>query len=313
MELAIAELPVPQPGAGEVRLRVCAAGFGFGETLVLKGRYQKTPDLPYVPCSEMSGWIDACGEGVADFAVGERVAAFDVSLRGGGLAQYCVLPARFVHRLPAHVDLVDAAGFLMNHWTAFNALVRRGMLQQGEVLVVHGATGGTAAAAIDVARAIGARIIAVGGDDERLAGLRADHVINHRRSSVRDEILALTDGRGADVFFDPVGGDAFDASMRAIAPGGRILVVGFASGQPAVARTNVVLVKMISIIGVEARLALERTGDVGWADFQEMLRWLEAGRIGPSPTLRITFDEAVAGLQSLLERRHTGKCVVVVA
>ncbi|MFD2579808.1 zinc-binding dehydrogenase [Novosphingobium colocasiae] len=119
--------------------------------------------------------------------------------------------------------------------------------------------------------------------------------------------------RRGRVFFDPVGGDAFDASMRAIAPGGRILVVGFASGQPAVARTNVVLVKMISIIGVEARLALERTGDVGWADFQEMLRWLEAGRIGPSPTLRITFDEAVAGLQSLLERRHTGKCVVVVA
>ncbi len=311
--LSIEDIPIPRPGPGEVRIRICAAGFGFGETLVLKGGYQKTPPLPYVPCSEMSGWVDAWGDGVTGFAPGDRVAAFSVSLSGGGLAEYCVLPARFVHHIPHRVDLVDAAGFLMNHWTAFNALVRRGALQPGEVLVVHGATGGTGSAAVDIGRAIGAKIIATGGDDGRLAHIRADHVVNYRKTPLREEILRLTDGAGADVFFDPVGGDTFDLSMRAIAPGGRVLVVGFASGRPAEARTNVMLVKMISVIGVEARLALERTGDQGWSDFREMLRWLDAGRINPVETVRIPFDRALDALHHLMERRHNGKCVVVLA
>ena len=311
MDLSIEEVPMPRPGSGEVRIKVCAAGLGFGETLILKGGYQKTPPLPYIPCSEMSGWVDACGDGVSGFAPGDRVAAFSVSLAGGGLAEYCVLPARFVHRIPNRVDLIDAAGFLMNHWTAFNALVRRGALQPGEVLVVHGATGGTGSAAVDIGRAIGARIIATGGDDDRLAHIRADHVVNYRKTPLREEILRLTDGDGADVFFDPVGGDTFDLSLRAIAPGGRVLVVGFASGRPATARTNVMLVKMISVIGVEARLALERTGDEGWSDFREMLRWLDAGQIDPVATIRVPFGNALDAFQQLLDRRHSGKRVVV--
>lgn len=309
-EIVLEDVPVPQPGPGEVRIKVAAAGLSYGERLILTGSYQKTPPLPYIPSSEMAGTVDACGAGVTRFTPGQRVACFSVSLAGGGLAEYCVLPEAFVQPIGDTLDFGDAAGFLMNHWTAFNALVRRGALQAGETLVVHGATGGVGAAALDVGRAIGATVIATGSDDERLAQLPADHHINHAATPLRERLLELTDGRGADVFFDPVGGDLFDQSMRAIAVGGRILVVGFTSGRPALPRTNVMLVKMISVIGVEARLAIERTGEQGWNDFRTMLDWAAQGRLNPRAGARFPFLEAPRGYAEMLARRHAGKCVV---
>jgi len=310
-EIVLKEVPIPVPGPGEVLIRVSAAGLAFGEVLILEGSYQKLPTLPYTPSSEMSGIVEACGEGVTRVRPGDRVAAFSVSLGGGGLAEYAVLPEAFVHPVGDNVDLIDAAGFLMNHWTAFNALVRRGAVKPGEFLVVHGATGGVGSAAVDVGKAIGATVIATGGDDERLSRSAADVTINYNRVDMRERILELTAGQGADVFFDPVGGDVFDASMRAIAPGGRILVVGFTSGRPAQARTNIVLVKMISIIGIEGRLAIERTGDEGWSDFRTMLQWFGEGRITAPKTTRIAFADAPQGFRRLLDRSHGGKCVVV--
>lgn len=306
-----APAPAPAPGPGEVRIRVKAAGISFGETLVLEGGYQKTPPLPYVPCSELSGVIDACGPGVTAFKPGDAVVAWSVELAGGGLAEQCVMPVRYVHPLPAGMSFADGAGFVMNYWIAFNALYRRAALQPGEVLVVHGATGGAGSAALDVGKAMGATVIATGSDDDRLAGVSADHRINHTKTPLREAVLDLTGGRGADVYFDPVGGDLFDQSLRAIAPGGRVLVVGFTSGTPGLARAGVLLVKMISIIGVEGRLAIERMGAQGWADLAEMLRWAGEGRFHSRTNHTFAFDQAPEAFAFLRDRRHTGKCAVV--
>lgn len=309
-ELIQKDIAVPEPQAGEVRIRVRAAGLAFGETLILEGGYQKLPSLPYIPSNEMSGVVDVCGPGLTRLKPGDRVAAFSVSLHGGGLAEYCVLPEKFVHPVADDIDLVDAAGFLMNHWTAFNGLIRRAQLAQGETLVVFGATGGVGYAAIDVGKALGAKVIAVGSDADYLREMGADFAIDYREASVFEQVRKLTGGRGADVYFDPVGGDMFDQAMKAIAPGGRILVVGFTSGKPATVRTNVALVKMISVIGVEARLAIEKMGDQGWRDFGTMLEWAREGRIKPQMATRYTFDQAAQAFRDLRSRKVRGKCVV---
>jgi len=313
--LTIEDIPVPVAGPGEVQIQVAAAGLNFGETLVLNGSYQKTPPLPYVPVSELSGVVSACGEGVTSVRVGDPVSAFSIELAGGGLAQYAVMPEAFVCPKPDHLTFVQAAAYPMNFWTAFNALYSRGRLEAGETLVVHGATGGVGVAAIIIGKAMGARVIVTGTGAARLAPLRdlgADAVIDLSGQNLRAQMLDLTGGRGADVILDPVGGDVFDTSMRAIAPGGRILVIGFTSGRPAQARTNVMLVKMVSVIGVEARLAIEATGGRGQADFRLMQEWVAQGRIAPPPARCYAFEEALEGYAVILARRHMGKSVVIV-
>ncbi|HEV2512116.1 NADPH:quinone oxidoreductase family protein [Bosea sp. (in: a-proteobacteria)] len=311
--LAVEDIPVPQPGPGQVQIRVIAAGLNFGETLVLKGTYQKTPPLPYVPVSEMAGIVTACGEGVNQFKLGDAVSAFSFSLEGGGLAEYAVMPQAFVFAKPDTISFEQAAAYPINYWTCFNALENRGGLKAGETLVVHGAAGGIGVAAVQLGKAMGATVIGTGSDDGRLAQVRAlgaDHVINLRTENARDRIKELTGGRGADVYLDPVGGEAFELSMRAIAPGGRILVVGFTSGLPALAKTNVLLVKMISIIGVEARLAIETTGGRGMADYHRMLGWIEDGRISPHVGCIYAFEDVIRGYEDILARRTVGKNVV---
>lgn len=314
-EIAIENMPVPVPGPGEVQLRVAAAGLAFGETLVLNGSYQKTPPLPYIPVSEMSGVVSACGAGVTHVAVGDRVSAFSFELAGGGLAEFAVLPGDYVFRVPDDMTLIEAAAYPMNSWTAYNALNSRGRLKPGETLVVHGATGGVGQAAVQIGKSIGATVIATGNTPERLAQLHdigADHIIDLGQSNLREEVKSLTGGRGADVFFDPVGGAVFDASMRCIAPGGRILVVGFTSGAFAAPRTNILLVKMISIIGVEARLAIEQTGGRGRAEFDSMLKDFAKGKLSAQVGRTYGFDEAVTGYEDILARRHFGKSILIV-
>ncbi len=314
-ELAIEELATPAPGPGQVLIEVAAAGFAFGETLVLNGTYQVKPPLPYVPSNELSGVVRAVGEGVTRFQPGDRVAAFSFNLHGGAMAEFAVMPQDYVFDLSPRLSFEQGAAFPVNTWTAFNALYRRGRLEAGETLVVHGATGGIGVAAIQIGKAMGATVIATGGDDARLEvvrGLGADHVLNHRTRDIRDSIKELTGGRGADVFVDPVGGDMFEASMRAVAPGGRILVVGFTSGRWSQARTNVLLVKMAAVIGVEARLAIETTGGQGMADFHEMLDWIDDGRITPFVSRAYPFEAVPQGFSDLLNRRHVGKCVLTI-
>ncbi|GHF67143.1 NADPH:quinone oxidoreductase family protein [Seohaeicola zhoushanensis] len=318
--MAIEDMPVPLPGPGEVQIRVAAAGLAFGETLVLNGSYQKTPPLPYIPVSEMSGVITAVGDGVEHLSVGDRVSAFSFDLAGGGLAEYAVMPAQFVFAVPRGMTLVEAAAYPMNAWTAWNALGSRGRLQPGEVLVVHGATGGVGQAAVQIGKHLGATVIATGHDARRLATLTgsgphhliADHVIDLGTESLRDRVKALTGGRGADVFLDPVGGQVFDDSLRCIAPGGRVLVVGFTSGTPSAPRTNVMLVKMIAVIGVEARLAIETTGGRGREEFDRMLAAYADGRLKAQVGRTYGFEDALQGYDDILARRHVGKSVLIV-
>lgn len=314
--LDLAELPVPQPGPGQIQIRIAAAGLSFGEMLVLRGTYQKTAPLPYVPSSEMAGVVTALGDRVTRFRVGDRVSAFSIELAGGGLADYAVVPESFAFPVPAALDLVAAAAYPMNYWTAWNALGSRGRLEPGEVLVVHGATGGVGSAAVQIGKARGATVVATGSSAARLALLRdlgADHVIDLSAGDLRDRIRQLTAGRGADVVFDPVGGPLFDDSLRCLAPGGRILVVGFTSGQPNTPRTNVMLVKMISVIGVEARLAIETSDGRGMAEYARMHEAVAAGQLVPQVGRTYAFDAVRTGYRDIEERRHFGKSVVVVA
>ena len=314
-ELALEDVPVPVPGPGQVQIRVAAAGLNFGETLVLRGAYQKTPPLPYIPVSEMSGVVSVCGEGVTRFRPGDPVSVFSFALEGGGLGQYAVMPEAYVFPKPAAISLTQAAAFPFNYWTAFNGLEQRGALKAGEVLVVHGATGGIGVAAIAIGKMLGAQVIATGSDDARLAKVRAlgaDHVINLCTENMRDRVLALTGGRGADVFLDPVGGEVFDLSTRCIAPGGRILVVGFTSGIWAQARTNVLLVKMASVIGVEARLAIETTNGQGLADYLRLLELISAGHVVPHVGKTYGFADVLQGYADIIARRHIGKSVLIV-
>lgn len=312
-ELELTDIPVPEPREGEVRVRVSAAGLAFGETLILEGGYQKTPQLPYIPCSEMSGIVDAVGPDVAKLRVGDRVAAFSVSLSGGGLAEYCVLPQQFLHQIADEIDLADAAAILMNNWTAYNALFRRANIAAGETLVVFGASGGVGSAALAVGQTLGARTIAVGSDPAAAEFIGAAEFIDYRDGDVYEKVRQLTGGRGADVYFDPVGGEMFDQAMRAIAPAGRILVVGFTSGKPADVRTNLVLVKMISIIGVEGRLAIEETGQQGWNDLHTLVSLINEGKIRLQPTVRYKFLDAPKALNDLRSRRTKGKLIVKIA
>lgn len=313
--IAIEDMPVPEPGQGQVQIKVAAAGLNFGETLVLKGTYQKTPPLPYIPVSEMSGVVTACGEGVTRIGVGDRVSAFSFELAGGGLAEYTVIPETYVFKAPDRMGLIEAAAYPMNYWTAFNALGSRGQVRAGEVLVVHGATGGVGVAAVQIGKAMGATVIATGNNAERLANLPAlgaDHVIDLGAGDMRGQIKVLTEGRGADVFFDPVGGEVFDESIRCIATGGRLLVVGFTSGAFSTPRMNIVLVKMISIIGVEGRLAIEQTNGRGRAEFEQLLEEFAGGRLTPHVGQIYPFEAADKGYDDILNRRHFGKCVLVV-
>ena len=315
-EMRIEEIDRPDPGPGEVLIRVAAAGLNYGETLVLNGTYQKMPPVPYVPVSEFSGVVETCGEGVTGFAPGDRVVAFSVPLDGGGLAEYATIAAQWVFPLVPHLSQVQGAAYPMNFWTAWNALTTRGGLRSGELLVVHGGTGGIGVAAIAIGAALGARVIATGRGTDRLAALRdigADEVIDLAEEDLRDRLKELTGGRGADVFVDPVGGAVFEASMRAIAPGGRILVLGFTSGEPARPRTNVMLVKMISVIGVEARLAIEATDGRGMADYRRMHEWIAETGLVPQVGRTYPFEEVPEAYRDILARRHTGKSVAVVA
>lgn len=314
-ELEIEELPVPVAGPGQVLIEVAAAGLSFGETLVLKGTYQVTPPLPYIPSSELSGIVRSVGAGVTRFKPGDPVIAFSVSISGGAWAEWTLMPESFVFHKPERIDFIQAAALPINYWTAFNALTRRGQVQPGEIVAIFGATGGIGIAGLQIAKALGAQVIAIGGDDQRLetlVELGADHVVNHRKHDVREAIKAITNGRGADVFLDPVGGDLFDAALRAVAPAGRILVVGATSGRYGQPRAGVLLVKMVSVIGVEARLAIETTNGQGLADFHEMLRWVEAGRIEPFVGEVLPFEAALQGFETILARGHLGKTVLAI-
>ena len=308
--LSIEDLPTPEPGPGEVRIRVGAAGLNFADSLIIEGRYQKRPDLPFVPGMEIAGRIESCGSGVAGFAPGERVMA---TLDHGGFAEQAIAPASQVVRLPDSVDDLTAAGFAVAYGTAHGALTWAGRLRMGETLVVHGAAGGVGLAAVECGKILGARVIATARGRERLSVAEAhgaDAVIDTGAEDVRARLKALTGGRGADVVFDPVGGELFEASLRAIAWEGRLLLIGFASGKIPQIPANLLLVKNASAIGFYWGSYREHDPARVHASFEELLSWHAEGRLRPHVSEVLPLAEAKAALAMLIGRKSTGKVVL---
>jgi NADPH2:quinone reductase len=308
--LALADRPVPQPGPGELRIRVRAAGLNFADLLMIKGQYQEKPPLPFVPGLEVAGQIEDHGPGVAGFTPGQRIMA---TVASGGFAEEVVAPAGAVVSLPDEVDYVTAASLPIAYGTAYGALVWAGRLRAGETLVVHGAAGGVGLATVEVGRALGASVIATARGAERLkvaATHGAQHGLDSEGADLRAAIKELTQGRGADVIVDPVGGEVTAASIRALAWEGRLLIIGFASGAIPQIPANLLLVKNIAAIGFYWGSYRQHDPVRVQASFETLLRWCLEGRIRPHVSLACPLAEYATALQALADRRTTGKVVL---
>ncbi|MGH6917057.1 MAG: NADPH:quinone oxidoreductase family protein [Geminicoccaceae bacterium] len=308
--LSVEELPAPEPGPGQVRIRVRAAGLNFADSLIIKGQYQERPALPFVPGMEIAGTIEVCGEGVAGLTPGERVLA---TLEHGGFAEAAVTAADNVVRLPDEVDDVSAASLPIAYGTAYGALCWSGRLQAGETLMVHGAGGGVGLAAVECGHVLGAKVIATARGSAHLDAAMAhgaDHLIDTAREDVRARALELTDGRGVDVILDPIGGELFTASLRAIAWEGRILVIGFASGEIPQIPANRLLLKNAGAIGFYWGGYRRRDPARVRACLDQLLRWCAEQRIRPHASDVLPLAKAREALELLMARRSTGKVVL---
>src|SRR5215467_6582756 len=309
LQLEEAESPKLLPR--QVRIRVRAAGVNFADTLMVGGRYQVKPPFPFTPGLEAAGEVVEAGAAVGNLGVGDRVLA--VLRSGGGYAEEIVLDAAAVVPIPEAMDFVTAAAFPVAYGTSHFALTHRGHLQSGETLLVLGAAGGVGLTAVEIGKALGARVIAAAGGADKLAVAKsrgADELIDYRSESIRDRVRALTGGKGADVVFDPVGGDAFDQALRAVNWEARMLVIGFASGRIQAVPANLILVKNISVIGVVWGAQTER--DPAWMsrNLVELLRWWSQGKLKPLIARTFPLAEAGQALNALLSRRYAGKVVL---
>ena len=309
-DLVIAELPSPQVAAGEVKIRVRAAGVNFPDALLVQGLYQIKPPLPFSPGLEVAGDIIEVGAGVDSSQVGNRVMAV---LQYGGFAEEIVLPAQRFMPLPDCMSYQVGASLALVYGTAHVALTHRGRLQAGETLLVLGAAGGVGLAAVELGALLGARVIAAASTDEKLALAQrygAEDTINYSRESLRERVIALTEGRGADVIFDPVGGDLFDEAARRVAWEGRYLVIGFASGRIPSLPANIALLKNASLVGVYWGAYLEREPAVVKSSLAQLQAWHADGLIKPHIQATFPLDEAATALRMLMERRAMGKLVL---
>jgi NADPH2:quinone reductase len=298
-------------GIREVRIRVHAAGVNFADSLMIGGSYQVKPEFPFIPGLEAAGEILECGAEVRDLHPGQRVLA--VLRFGGAYCEEIVLEADAVVPIPDAMDFVTAAAFPVAYGTSHFALTHRGHLQPGETLLVLGAAGGVGLTAVEIGRELGARVIAAAGGAEKLAVARehgADELIDYRSESIRDRVRELTGGLGADVVFDPVGGDAFDQALRAVNWEARMLVIGFAGGRIQSVPANLILVKNISVVGVVWGAQAARDPVLVSRNLAELLRWWEAGRLHPVVARTFPLADAGVAMQALLSRRYPGKIVL---
>ncbi|MGE5269381.1 MAG: NADPH:quinone oxidoreductase family protein [Thiohalocapsa sp.] len=295
----------------EARIRVHACGVNFADTLMVAGTYQVKPEFPFTPGLEAAGEVIETGAAVRHLTPGQRVLA--VLRFGGGYAEEIAVDADAAVPLPEAMDYVTAAAFPVAYGTAHFALTHRGNLKPGESLLVLGAAGGVGLAAVEVGKQLGARIIAAAGGPDKLAVAQAhgaDALIDYRQESIRDRVRELTAGLGADVVFDPVGGDAFDQALRAVNWEARMLVIGFAAGRIQAVPANLILVKNISVIGVVWGAQAARDPVLISRNLAELLRWWEAGRLHPLVARTFPLAKAGAAMQALLSRAHPGKIVL---
>jgi len=308
-KLRVGELPLPEPKAGEVRLKVLAAGVNFPDALIIQKKYQVQPPLPFVPGTEVAGTIDAVGEGVS-LARGARVVAF---VGTGGFAEYVCVNAAQTIPLPASVSDEVAAGFTMTYATSHHALSDRAQLKAGETLLVLGAAGGVGLAAVELGKLAGARVIAAASTDEKLAACHAvgaDALINYSTLDLRESVRTLTEGKGADVVYDPVGGGYTEPALRSLAWRGRLLVVGFANGEIPSIRTNLLLLKEASLVGVYWGEFAKREPKANARMIGELMSWLAEGRLKPRVSHVYPLHDTPRALDDLLHRRAIGKLVI---
>jgi NADPH2:quinone reductase len=291
---------------GQVRVAVRAAGINFPDILMAAGEYQLKPELPFTPGMEAAGDVSEIASDVAGVNVGDRVI---VKLRHGGYADEVVVNPAQLTPLPSTFDYAEGATFLAAHGTAHHALVDRGQIKPGEMLLVHGAGGGVGLAAVEMGKLLGATVIAAASSDEKLAVAKArgaDHGILYSAEPFRDAVKRITDDKGADVVFDPVGGEIFENSLRCINWGARLLVIGFTGGI-GVAKTNLVLIKGASVLGVRAGEAARRNPAIGEARIAQLLSWAEAGKIRPNVSHRLPLEDVATAMRLLTERKAIGR------
>src|SRR5579871_5258908 len=295
--------------AGQVRVAVRAAGINFPDVLMAAGEYQLKPELPFTPGVESAGDVVEVngGEGVA---VGDRVI---VKQRHGGYADEVVVAPSQLTPLPSTFDYAEGATFLAAHGTAHHGLIDRGQLQPGEVLLVHGAGGGVGLAAVEIGKLLGATVIAAASSEEKLAIAKArgaDHLILYAREPFRDAVKRITDGRGADVVFDPVGGEVFENSMRCIAWGARLLVIGFTGGI-GLARTNLLMIKGASVLGVRAGEAARKNPALGEERLKTLLAWAAGGHVRPHISHRLPLKDYANAMRLLIDRKAIGRVALM--
>jgi NADPH:quinone reductase len=296
-------------GPGEVRVAIHAAGINFPDILMAAGEYQLKPPLPFTPGVEAAGEVTEVNS-AAGVTVGDKVI---LKLRHGAYADEAVVTPQQLTPLPAAFDYAEGATFLAGHGTAYHALIDRGQLLAGEVLLVHGAGGGVGLAAVEIGKLLGATVIAAASSEEKLAIARAkgaDHLVLYGREPFRDAVKRLTDGRGADVVFDPVGGEIFENSVRCIAWGARLLVVGFTGGI-GLARTNLLLIKGASVLGVRAGEAVRKNPALGVARIKALTEWAEAGKIRPNISHRLPLEDYARAMRLLVDRKAIGRVALV--
>ncbi|HAT30513.1 MAG TPA: NADPH:quinone oxidoreductase [Janthinobacterium sp.] len=310
-ELVLEDLPDLLPGAGQVVLDVKAAGVNFPDVLIIQGKYQFKPALPFTPGSEVAGVVRAVGEGVSAWRVGDRVIAFSAL---GGFAQQLAVPAAALMPMPAGMDFDTAAAITLTYGTSHHAVLDRAALKAGETMLVLGAAGGVGLAAVEIGKAVGARVIAAASSADKLAVCRAhgaDATIDYSSGDLREAIKAATDGKGPDVIFDPVGGIYTEAAFRAIGWRGRYLVVGFANGEIPRLPLNLTLLKGASLLGVFWGEFAKREPKANMAAMRQLLQWLAEGKIKPRISARYALADTAQALNAMAARQVTGKVVIL--
>lgn len=311
--LRLEELAEPRPGPGQVRIGVRACGVNFADSLITRGQYQKQPQLPFSPGFEVSGEVLELAAGVEGVARGDRVLAMTPC---GGYAEQVVADANRCLQIPAEMSWEHAAAFPVVFGTSHIALWHRARLQSGETLVVHGASGGVGLTAVAIGKRLGATVIATASSPEKLAlaaAHGADHLLDSSGDDIRERIREVTAGRGADVVYDPVGGELFAASLRSMAFEGRLLVIGFAGGGVPQIPANHLLVKNVDVIGVNWPAYAELNPRVMTESLQTLVRWYLEGAIKPHVSASYPLEEALAALDQVVTRKSTGKVVITTA
>ncbi|WFU53367.1 NADPH:quinone oxidoreductase family protein [Bradyrhizobium pachyrhizi] len=294
---------------GQVRVAIRAAGINFPDILMAAGEYQLKPPLPFTPGSEAAGDVVEVNA-ASGVAFGDKVI---VKMRFGAYCDETVATPSQLVPVPSTFDYAEGATFLAAHGTAYHALIDRGQIKPGEVLLVHGAGGGVGLAAVEIGKLLGATVIAAASSEEKLAIAKArgaDHLVLYAREPFRDAVKRLTDGRGADVVFDPVGGEVFENSMRCINWGARILVVGFTGGI-GLARTNLLMIKGASVLGVRAGEAVRKDPALGEVRFKALSEWAEAGRVRPNISHRLPLEDYAKAMRLLIERKAIGRVALL--